>query len=190
MANIGIFCSASDDLAPIYYEQAHKLGEWIGKNRHTIYYGGTHQGLMEAVASSVNANGGTVIGVMPQFMYDNGLASNCADRIIVTGDMVERKNTMMEKSDLFIALPGGFGTLDEIFHVVACGQVGIHKKPVFLLNMNNFYGHLISLAEIMREERFTPKMFQQGLIPVDNVDVCVSKIAEWLCTLADTKIKK
>lgn len=178
MANIGIFCSASDDLAPIYYEQAEKLGAWIGKNGHTIYYGGTHQGLMETIARSVSQHGGAVIGIMPQFMYDNGLASEFADRIIVTRDMVERKNTMMEKSDMFIALPGGFGTLDEIFHVVACGQVGIHKKPVFLLNMNNFYGHLIAQADVMREERFTPKFFQKGLIPVDTVDQCSAKIKE------------
>ncbi len=180
MANIGIFCSASDDLAPVYYEQAAKLGEWIGKNRHTIYYGGTRQGLMEATATAVNENGGTVVGVMPQFMYDNGLASKKADQIIVTHDMVERKNMMMDKSDLFIALPGGFGTLDEIFHVVACGQVGIHKKPVFLLNINHFYDHIVAQAEVAREQRFTPKQFQEGLIPVDNVDDCASKIKQFL----------
>lgn len=180
MASIGIFCSASDDLAPLYYEQAARLGEWIGRNGHTIYYGGTHQGLMEATAASVNKSGGTVIGVMPQFMYDNKLASNHAHRIIVTQSMVERKNMLMEKSDLFVAMPGGFGTLDEIFHVVACGQVGLHRKPVFLLNLGNFYGHLIAQAEVMRNERFTPKCFQQGLIPVADADQCAARIKEFL----------
>lgn len=190
MANIGIFCSASDDLAPIYYEQARKLGEWIGKNHHTIYYGGTHQGIMEVIAESVNKSGGTVIGVMPQFMYDNGLASSQADRIIVTHDMVERKNMMMEKSDLFIALPGGFGTLDEIFHVVACGQVGLHSKPVFLFSINHFYDPLIEQAEVAREQHFTPRKFQDGLIPVESVESCAAKIKEWVLTLAEDKRKK
>ena len=173
---IGIFCSASDDLAPVYYEQTTLLGRWIGQQGHSIVYGGTRQGLMECVAKAVADNGGTVIGIMPQFMYDNKLASNTANKIIVTHDMVERKNRMMGEADLFIALPGGFGTWDEIFHVVACHQVGVHCKPTLLLNMQGFYDHLIAQAQEARRQKFTTPRFQQGLTAVNSIDECTKKI--------------
>lgn len=173
---IGIFCSASDDLDPKYYEAATRLGHWIGEHGHTIYYGGTRQGLMETVARAVKAAGGGVVGLMPQFMYDNGLASQTADKIIITHDMVERKNKMMENSDIFVALPGGFGTLDEIFHVVACAQVGYHSKRMLLYNIDGFYDHLMAQAEVAYSLKFTPTIYRERLTSVCSLGECVNEL--------------
>lgn len=176
MLKIGLFCSASDDLDPKYYEESRKLGKWIGEHHHTIYYGGTHQGLMESTALSVKAAGGTVVGIMPQFMYDHQLASSAADKIIVTHDMVERKNMMMESSDIFIALPGGFGTWDEIFHVIACAQVGYHSKKMLLYNMDGFYNHLIEQAEEAYRQKFTPTIYRERLTAVNSLSECIKQL--------------
>lgn len=176
MLNIGIFCSASGDLAPIYYEEARRLGKWIGEHHHLIYYGGTHQGLMETMAQSVQEYGGSAVGIMPQFMYDNGLASATADQIIVTHDMVERKNKMMELSDVFVALPGGFGTWDEIFHVIACGQVGYHDKKLILFNINNYYDNLVAQAEEAYNQRFTPNAYRCRFTPVNTMHDCIKQL--------------
>lgn len=176
MLKIGIFCSASEEIDAVYNEAADHLGEWIGKNKHIIYYGGTRQGLMERIALKVTEGGGMARGILPQFMYDNGLASPNASQIIVTRDMVERKNMMMEKSDIFVALPGGFGTLDEIFHVIACGQVGYHHKKLILYNINGFYNHLIAQAQEAFDQRFTPQEYEECMTPVNTLDECIKEL--------------
>ena len=177
---IGVFCSASDNLEPVYYNETERLGEWIGRNGHSIVYGGTAQGLMECLAKSVKNAGGCVIGILPQMMYDNGLASRTADQLIITADMVERKNRMMETADVFVALPGGFGTWDEIFHVVACGQIGCHLKRVILFNQNGFYDHLIAQMEQAFAERFTPNIYRKRITPVNDVFECFYELEKEL----------
>ena len=173
---IGIFCSASENIAPLYFKETKKLGTWIGENHHTIVYGGTSQGLMECIARSVNESGGDTIGIMPSFMYENGLASAEANNLILTNDMTERKERMMNEADIFIALPGGFGTYDEIFHIVACGQVGYHSKKVLLFNINGFYDDLIRQSEKCFNERFTPVEYKERLIPVYTIEECICEL--------------
>lgn len=173
---IGVFCSASENIDSIYFEETKKLGAWIGKNQHTIVYGGTSQGLMECIAKSVNEQGGDTLGIMPSFMYENGLASAEANNIVLTSDMTERKERMMSEADIFIALPGGFGTYDEIFHIVACGQVGYHSKRVLLMNINGFYDDLIRQAEKCFSERFTPVEYKERLRAVYSIDECINEL--------------
>jgi len=176
MLKIGIFCSSSNSIAPAYYEQAACLGKWIGKHKHSIVYGGAAQGLMECMAQNVKESGGLTIGVLPQAMYENGLGSAVIDQLIITKDLAERKNKMMEIADVFIALPGGFGTLDEIFHIVANGQVGYHDKPLLLFNQNDFYKPLIQQMEQMSVERFTLVEHQKRIIVVNTTDECINEL--------------
>jgi len=175
---IGIFCSASENIDSIYFEETQKLGTWIGRNRHTIVYGGTSQGLMECIAKSVNESGGDTIGIMPSFMYENGLASSEANNIVLTQDMTERKERMMNEADIFIALPGGFGTYDEIFHIVACGQVGYHSKKVLLFNINGFYDDLVRQSEKCFNEKFTPIEYKSRLKAVYSIDECINELLQ------------
>ena len=174
---IGIFCSSSDNIAPVYYEQTARLGEWIGRQKHSIVYGGTTQGLMECIAQNVKKAGGETIGILPLIMYENGLGSPSADRLIITKDLTERKDKMTEIADVLVALPGGFGTLDEIFHVVAGGQVGYHDKPLLLFNQNNFYQPLIQQMEQMSLERFASVGYQRRIILVNTTDECINRLS-------------
>ncbi len=176
MLKIGIFCSSSDNIAPVYYAQTAALGEWIGAQKHTIIYGATTSGLMECIAQSVKASGGTAIGILPRAMYEEGLASAAADELIVTEDLTGRKNRIMEIADLFIALPGGFGTLDELFHVVAGGQVGYHDKPLLLFNQNGFYNPLIQQIEQIFIEQFTSFEHQKRIVAIDTLDACIEEL--------------
>ena len=173
---IGVFCSASDDLDPIYYEQTEALGQWIGKNGHSILYGGTAQGLMECIARSVKSAGGETIGVLPRFMYDNGLASPNADELILTADILERKNEMLRRADVFVALPGGFGTLDEVFHVIASGQVGAHEKKVFLFSVADFYAPIKQQMENAFSRRFTPVEYRSRFAVIDSLAALQSEL--------------
>lgn len=175
---IGVFCSASDNLAPIYYEQTTALGRWIGENGHSILYGGTAQGLMECIARSVKEVGGETVGILPRFMYDHGLASSYADDLVLTVDMIERKNEMMKRADVFIALPGGFGTLDEVFHVIASGQVGCHEKKVVMFNIDGFYEPIKLQMENAFNRRFTPVEYRSRFAVVDSLAAIQSELRE------------
>jgi uncharacterized protein (TIGR00730 family) len=117
MEKIGIFCSASGSIDPIYFDAAHQIGEWMGKNGKTLIYGGANLGLMECVAKAVKENGGHVIGVVPSKLEENGKVSTYPDEIIATHDLSDRKDIILQQSDVLVALPGGIGTLDEGFHV-------------------------------------------------------------------------
>ncbi|MDR1729250.1 MAG: TIGR00730 family Rossman fold protein [Prevotellaceae bacterium] len=176
MLKIGIFCSSSDRIAPVYYAQTAALGKWIGAHKHTIIYGGTTNGLMERVAQSVKEWGGRTVGILPRAMFESGLASPEVDELIITEDLTERKNRIVEMADLFIALPGGFGTLDEIFHAVAGGQVGYHDKPLFLFNQNGFYNPVIQQINQIFIEQFTPVEHQKRIFVVDTIEDCIKEL--------------
>ena len=133
--NVCVFASSSNNLDPQYYIDASKLGEIIGKNGLNIVYGGSRLGLMYACASEVKENGGKIIGIMPQKLYDFGCGNpeDC-DEFILTSGMRERKAKMDEISDAVIALPGGFGTLEEISEMIVQKQLGYNSKPIVLLS--------------------------------------------------------
>lgn len=155
MENIGLFCSASNDIDPKYFEAARKLGEWMGKEHKTLIYGGANLGLMECAAIAAKENGGYVIGVVPEILEETGRISEFPDEIINTHNLSDRKDIITQKSDILIALPGGLGTLDEIFHVMAACTIGYHKKKVILYNVAGFYDNLIALLTTLDENKFT-----------------------------------
>jgi hypothetical protein len=152
--NICVFCSSSDVIEPAYFAMATELGAALAGRGDTLIFGGTNLGLMGALARSMREKGGRVIGVIPAFIASRGLAYTAADELILTRDMRERKARMEACADAFIALPGGFGTLEEMLEIITLKMLQQHTKPVLFLNTGGFYNPLIALFEHMQEHRF------------------------------------
>lgn len=158
--NICVFCSSSSRIPLVYFEAADSLGRMIAGKKDTLVYGGTMLGLMGAIADSVRKNGGKVVGVVPEEMRDKKIAYEDADWLFVTKDMRERKATMQEQAAAFVAMPGGFGTLEEISEVMTLKQLGHHDKPVVFLNTNGFYDRLLGCFDQMFGEHFIKEEFR------------------------------
>ena len=142
---ICVFCSANEQIDPEFFTLTEELGKWAGENGHNIVYGGVNQGLMECIAKTARGTGSMTIGVVPMMVEKSGRRSDYVDVEIPCDNLSDRKQLMMDQSDVFIALPGGIGTLDEIFTVAASATIGYHQKPVILYNMKGFWNGLISL---------------------------------------------
>lgn len=162
--NICVFCSSSDDIKQAYYREAHILGDLIASNDCNLIYGGTDLGLMKAVADSVRENGGQVVGIIPRKFVQKGIATKDADNLLVTADMKERKAMMRERADAFVALPGGFGTLEEVLEVITLKLLGYHNLPIVFVDVDEFYLPLIQQFEIFYQQNFAKsdyfKMYQ------------------------------
>ena len=144
---ICVFCSANEQIDPEFFTLTEELGKWAGENGHNIVYGGVNQGLMECIAKTARGTGSMTIGVVPMMVEKNGRRSDYVDVEIPCDNLSDRKQLMMDQSDAFIALPGGIGTLDEIFTVAASATIGYHQKPVILYNMKGFWNELIALLD-------------------------------------------
>ena len=161
--NICIFCSANRQIDPDFLTATEELGRWAALNGHTIVYGGVNMGLMEQVAKAAvetpkprgQASHTRTIGIVPRIVEQQGRASQYNEMEVVCDNLNERKQLMEERSDAFIALPGGIGTLDEIFTVAAAATIGYHHKPILLYNIKGFWNPLIQLLDSLQ---------QQGLI--------------------------
>lgn len=154
MEKIGIFCSASDSIDPTFFDAAHQIGEWMGRNGKTLIYGGANLGLMECVAKIVKESGGRVIGVVPSKLEENGKVSTYLDEMIRTHNLSDRKDIILQQSDVLVALPGGIGTLDEVFHVMAAASIGYHQKKVIFYNANGFYSPLLAVLSELQARGF------------------------------------
>jgi len=152
--SICVFSSSSDAVAPHYMAAATELGAAIAKRSLTLVYGGGRVGLMGVVARSVHAHGGRVVGVIPGFLRRHEVAYEEADELIVTKDLRERKAIMEERADAFIALPGGFGTLEEILEILTLKQLATHSKPIVFLNTERFFDPLLNLFEQLFDQSF------------------------------------
>lgn len=144
---ISVFCSSSNDIADEYKKSAFELGQELIKKGHTLVYGGATGGLMDAVAAGAKAENGEIIGIIPKAILANGRLSKLPTELIETDNMSSRKEKMLSISDAFVVLPGSYGTLDEMFAVVASGIVGEHNKPLVCFNQNHFYDFLIQHLE-------------------------------------------
>lgn len=158
MKKICVYCSASDRISEIYYKDAKKVGELIGKNNFELVYGGSDFGLMGAISSSAKSNGAKVLGIMPEKIYNmiNHEGGSC-DEFILTNNMRNRKAKMDENSDAVIALAGGFGTLDEVIEIIDLKIIGYNTKPIVFLNTNNYYDNLFKFFEQITDENFARK---------------------------------
>ena len=155
MDKIGIFCSASTRIDPVYMEAARELGHWIGEQKKTLIYGGSDMGMMDVVSKAAHEQGGTVMGVVPTKLVEKGAVSDCLDITFRTDNLSDRKDVMLRESDILVALPGGVGTLDEVFHVMAAATIGYHRKKVVFYNVNGFWNDLIDFLEGLEAKGFT-----------------------------------
>lgn len=155
LRSLCVFCSSSDAVASQYFAVATELGAALARRKITLVYGGGQVGLMGTVARAVHQHGGRVHGVIPAYLRTRELAYEASDELLVTPDLRARKAAMEERADAFVALPGGFGTLEEILEVLTLKQLGRHHKPIVFLNTNGFYDPLLAQFEKLFAEKFT-----------------------------------
>jgi len=152
-----IFCSANHQIDHDFFGMTHELGEWAARNGHTIVFGGHDAGLMHCVSKAAKEAGGTIIGVVPRVIEQMGRLSPDLDVHIPTENLTDRKDLMMAQSDAFIVLPGGIGTLDELFTVTSAATLGYHAKPIVLYNMKGFWDSLIACLDDLHSKGVTRK---------------------------------
>ncbi|KAA8733841.1 TIGR00730 family Rossman fold protein [Acinetobacter qingfengensis] len=169
MKAIAIFCGSATGTDPIFLQSAQHVGEILAKNNLSLVYGGGKVGLMGAVADSVLAHGGRAIGVMPRALVDREIAHTGLSELYVVENMHQRKMQMSELADGFIALPGGAGTLEEIYEQWTWAQLGIHEKPCAFLNINAYYQPLLDMVQLMVDKGFTQPRYAEMLIQSDNI---------------------
>nr|WP_314371022.1 TIGR00730 family Rossman fold protein [uncultured Acinetobacter sp.] len=169
MNSICVFCGSSLGNDPIYQQIAQATGLAIAQQGQTLVYGGGRSGLMGVVADSAIVAGGQVIGIIPQALVDRELAHTGLTELYVVKDMHERKTKMAELADAFVALPGGAGTMEEIFEQWTWNQLGIHQKPCAFLNVEGFYDGLIQTIQDSVDRGFSQARFVENLIVADNI---------------------
>ena len=167
MKNIVIFCGSSSGTNPIYTRVTKALGGLFVERNITLIYGAGNVGLMGVIADAVLEKGGKVIGAIPKFLEEKEVAHYGITELIVTDTMHQRKQKMADIAEGIIALPGGIGTLDELFEIFTWQQLGLHSNPIGLLNINGFYDHLIRHLEHMTEEGFL-KSYHRDRIVIDS----------------------
>lgn len=164
MAIVCVFCASSDAIDPTYLALARETGQELAKAGHVVLSGGGRVGMMGELAAGARAAGGHTIGVIPQVLVGREVADREADELILTEDLAGRKTAMLAHADAFLVLPGGIGTLDELFEVWTIGALRVHRKPVIVVNADNFYGPLLDWINSLVERGFVSNA--GGRLPV------------------------
>lgn len=175
---IAVFCSANNNIVDKYTKEVEALGQWIGTAGHTLVYGGSNTGLMECVARAAHNAGATVIGVVPQILEKGGRVSDYIDVEIPCDNLSDRKDLMLAQADTAVALPGGIGTLDELFSVAASRTIGYHTKKIILYNINGFWDSLVHLLDDLQERGMIRGQYTDGILPVSTLQELQKKIEE------------
>lgn len=176
---IAVYCGASKGNLPIYQESARRLGQWIGEHHYECVYGGGNVGLMGILADTLIEYDVSVTGVMPRFLIEREIAHPRLHQLIAVETMSERKNKMIELADVYIALPGGPGTLEEISEVISLGRLGQHHNPCILLNINHFYTPLEEQFKGMVRDGFLTEEDQRGALFAQSADQLDELIASF-----------
>ncbi|NOT90399.1 LOG family protein [Ferruginibacter sp.] len=154
ITSLAVFCGSKSGNNPLFENHAKQLGHILAKKNVTLIYGGGNKGIMGAVANAVLEKNGKVTGIIPQLLTDREHSHHGITELIVVENMHVRKKMLYEKCDAAIILPGGFGTLDELFEMLTWNQLSIHSKEIFILNTAGFYNHLLAHAKTMQQENF------------------------------------
>lgn len=165
-----IFCSANQQIDPEFFLSAKELGRWAAENGHTIVFGGHDAGLMHSVSKAARQAGGEVIGVAPRRIAEMGRQSPWTTRYISTKDLTDRKQIMIDESDAFIVLPGGIGTLDELFTVASQLTLGYHRKPLILWNMKGFWNSFVACLDDLHSRGVTRKHWRSYIQVAETFD--------------------
>ncbi len=174
-----VFCASSEKMESVYFEAAAELGEEIVKNGWELLYGGTNCGLMREVSDAAKKAGGKVTGIIPRCIVDRGVSAQGITELIVAPDMKERKSMMREQADAFIALPGGWGTLEEITEVITLKQLGVHNKPIVFINTNDFYEYFFLFINNIRKEGFVSNAYDGLYTVVNDVEEALAYIKKY-----------
>jgi hypothetical protein len=167
---ICVFCSANEQIDPEFFRMTEELGRLAAANGHTIVYGGVNMGLMECLAKATKEAGGHTVGVVPSIIEKRGRLSDFVDVEIPCDNLSDRKQLMADMSDVFIALPGGLGTLDEIFTIVASATIGYHTKKVVLYNMKGFWDGLVALLDDLQSKGVVRGDWQDYIKTAESLD--------------------
>lgn len=174
--SIVVFCASSPGFDRVWAETANQVGQYLAERRITLVYGGGKVGLMGIMADAALAGGGKVIGVIPEFLDTKEVGHHGVTELIVVDTMHERKAKMNALCNGVIALPGGFGTMEELFEMLTWGQLGLHQKPVGLLNTHGFYNHLIAFVQHMVDAGLLKKENQEMLLVADTIEELLNKM--------------
>ena len=171
-----VYCGSGPGTDPAYIEAAREFGKILATNRTGLVYGGGAVGMMGALASSVLDHGGEVTGIIPEFLMSREWAQRGTHGLIVTRDLHERKQLMFERADAFVALPGGVGTLEELVEQITWVQLGRHRKPILLANIENFWDPLCALLDHMKKLEFIRGDLNFDLLVADKVEDILPKL--------------
>ena len=173
---IAVFCSANRNIDSDFFAMTEELGKWMGENGHDVVFGGCNMGLMECVAKAVHEHGGRTIGVVPTKVEERGRVSDFVDVHIPCENLDDRKALMVMQSDVFVALPGGLGTLDEVFTVVAAATIGYHAKRVLLFNMGGFWNSLVAMLNDLAGKGVMRGDWQQRIVVADTLEAVIDAL--------------
>ena len=173
---ICVFCSANQQIDPEFFTMTEELGTWAAKNGHSIVYGGVNQGLMECLGKATKEARGRTIGIIPMVVEKSGRMSDYVDIEIPCDNLTDRKQLMMDQSDVFIALPGGIGTMDELFTVAASATIGYHDKPLILYNMKGFWNPLIAFLDDLKAKGMIRGNWRDIIKTADSIEEIGSMI--------------
>lgn len=190
MKSVAVFCGSSIGALPTYKEGAIALGKELANQNITLVYGGASVGIMGAVADSVLESGGQVIGVIPKMLEGREISHINLTELIIVDSMHERKTKMSELADGFIALPGGPGTMEEFFEVFTWGQLGLHRKPCGILNIDHYFDHLINFFTYMNEQQFLQDRYLSMLLNDTSPVKLIGKFREYNPPAIKTYIKE
>lgn len=172
---IAVYCSANKNIDPDFFTMTEELGRWMGENGHTVVFGGCNMGLMECIAKAAHEAGGRTIGVVPTIIEKGGRMSEYVDIHIPCDNLDDRKALMVAQSDINIALPGGVGTLDEIFTVCAAASIGYHQKKVILYNMKGFWNSLLQMLDDLEQKGVIRDGFRSQLLVANSLEEVVEE---------------
>jgi hypothetical protein len=173
-----VYCGSSPGTDPAFVAAARSFGKILAENSVRLVYGGGSVGLMGAVAEAVLEHGGEATGIIPEFLTKRERPQRTAQELIVTRDMHERKRKMFEHADGFVALPGGIGTLEEVVEQMTWAQLGRHKKPILIANINGYWDPLLELIEHMRTQQFVPAALHVDYLVANRVEDILPKMRE------------
>ncbi|HEU4325774.1 MAG TPA: TIGR00730 family Rossman fold protein [Roseiflexaceae bacterium] len=173
-----VYCASSNAITERYFTLARALGTELAQRGWTLVYGGGSVGLMGEVARAVHAAKGKVIGIIPQRLLDLEVGYLESDELIVTTTMRERKRLMDERADVFVTLPGGFGTLEELLEILTLKQLGYHSKPIVIVNLDGFYDPLLAQFARIFEEHFTHDRYRDLYRVVDDLEGALAVLGE------------
>ncbi|MFI5843551.1 TIGR00730 family Rossman fold protein [Catenuloplanes sp. NPDC051500] len=176
MAAICVFCASGTAIDKRWLDLATETGRQIGARGHTLVSGGGRVGMMGAVAEGARAAGAHTLGIIPQSLVDMEVADTASDELAVTDGMLSRKALMIEKSDAFLTLPGGLGTLDELFEVWTTGSLAIHRKPMVLVNTDGFYDGLLTWLRTLTDTHFIRPQALADLLIVESLDAAFTAL--------------